>query len=60
MCIGVKMAQGVGGPEWLRLAFQICVGVVIYGLAMAALFFRETQGWRTKLFAASPSITARR
>lgn len=56
----MKMAQGVGGPEWLRLAFQICVGVVIYGLAMAALFFRETQGWRTKLFAASPSITARR
>lgn len=60
MCAGVKMAQAVGGPEWLRLVFQIGVGVAVYGLAMAALFFRETQGWRTKLLAVAPSITARR
>lgn len=59
MCAGVRAAQHLAGPEWLRLVEQTGAGAVVYAMALAALFFREAREWHGRWRAIPPSVSAR-
>lgn len=60
MCVSVGAAQGIGGPEWMRLVVQIGVGALTYALALAILFFRQTRDWHSQWQAPPQSLGVRR